>query len=447
MRADAADNQNFVFRTLNYLGSKLRLLDFIEEHVERITANGRGVCDLFAGSGCVSYKLSERFPVTACDIQHYSTVICDALLQRHSVSENDICSFLDALSTGKSTILEDVFSPLMQIEAEAMENRKVDVLADIVDHGSIEVFRRERQASLISHLQEKVCADLESAGIGEGDGFISRNYGGVYFSYGQAVWIDNILLTIQRIVPRNERSVFLAALLSTASDMVDTVGKHFAQPIKTRDPSGRIKPLVYNKAIRDKTIDVFSLYAEWLRKYASLPRGGHSNRSIQGDYMDCLRTLEENVQTVYADPPYTRDHYSRFYHVLETIARGDAPAIATVKIHGESHFSNGLYRRDRHQSPFCIRSKAPSAFNDMFLAVSSAGRNLLLSYSPYDETKKTHPRVVTMKQLVSWAKRYFKNVEVVSAGRFSHNKLNSSGHLLESSKEAEVLLNCTGAFK
>ena len=287
MRADAADNQNFVFRTLNYLGSKLRLLDFIEEHVERITANGRGVCDLFAGSGCVSYKLSKRFPVTACD-----------LLQRHSVSENDICRFLDALSDNKSTILEHAFSPLMQIEAEAMENRKVDVLADIVDHGSIEVFRRERQVSLISHLQEKVCADLESAGIGEGVGFISRNYGGVYFSYRQAVWIDNILSTILRVVPRSEKSVYLAALLSTASDMVDTVGKHFAQPIKTRDPSGRIKPLVYNKAIRDKTIDVFSLYAEWLRKYASLPRGGHSNMSIQGGYMDCLRTLEDNVQTV-----------------------------------------------------------------------------------------------------------------------------------------------------
>ena len=181
--------------------------------------------------------------------------------------------------------------------------------------------------------------------------------------------------------------------------------------------------------------------------YASLPLGEYSNRIIQGDYKDCLRMLTDNVKTVYADPPYTRDHYSRFYHVLETIARGDAPAIATVKIHGETRFSNGLYRRDRHQSPFCIRSKAPSAFNDMFLAVSSTGRNLLLSYSPYDATKKTHPRVVTMKQLMSWAKRYFKNVEVVSAGRFSHNKLNSSGHLLESSNEAEVLLICTGAFK
>ena len=447
MRVDAADRRTFAFRTLNYLGSKLKLLDFIEEHVERVTEKGRGVCDLFAGSGCVSYKLSALFPVTACDIQCYSKVICDALLQRHSVSEKYIQQFLNALSNDKPTILEEVFAPLMQIEADAIENKNTEVLADIVDHGSIEVFRRERSKSLISPLQEKVCADLKAAGIKEGDGFISRNYGGVYFSYRQAVWIDNILSTIRKAVPEIERSVYLAALLSTASDIVDTVGKHFAQPIKTRDSSGKIKPLVYNKALRDKTIDAISRYAEWLRKYASLPKGKHSNMSIRGGYMDCLRTLADSVQTIYADPPYTRDHYSRFYHVLETIARGDAPDIAAVKVHGESHFSNGLYRKDRHQSPFCIRSKAPSAFNDMFMEASSAGRNLLLSYSPYDVTKKTHPRVVTMQQLVLWAKRYFRDVEVVSAGRFSHNKLNSADHLLESSNEAEVLVVCTGALK
>lgn len=447
MRVDAADSQNFAFRTLNYLGSKFRLLDFIEEHVERVTAKGSGVCDLFAGSGCVSYKLSEHFPVTACDIQHYSKVICDALLQRHPVSKKGIQHFLDALSTDKSAILEEIFAPLVQVETNAIENKNVKVLADIVDYGSIEVFRHERRMSLISPVQEKVCADLKKLSLTDGDGFISRNYGGVYFSYRQAVQIDNILCLIRQAVLENERAVYLAALLSTASDIVDTVGKHFAQPIKTRDSYGNIKSLVYNKATRDKTIDVISLYSKWLHMYASLPLGEYSNRIVQGDYKDCLRMLTDNVQTVYADPPYTRDHYSRFYHVLETIARGDTPAIATVKIHGETRFSNGLYRRDRHQSPFCIRSKAPSAFNDMFLAVSSTGRNLLLSYSPYDATKKTHPRVVTMKQLMSWTKRYFKNVEVVSAGRFSHNKLNSSGHLLESSKEAEVLLICTGAFK
>ena len=159
--------------------------------------------------------------------------------------------------------------------------------------------------------------------------------------------------------------------------------------------------------------------------------------------MECLKTLPDNVRTVYADPPYTRDHYSRFYHVLETIALDDVPEISTVKIRGTTHVSNGIYRKDRHQSPFCIRSKAPKAFEEMFKAISASGRNLLLSYSPYDETKESHPRVVTISQLMAWASDYFNNVEVVSAGHFTHNKLNSTEHFLESSDEAEILIVCT----
>ena len=201
---------------------------------------------------------------------------------------------------------------------------------------------------------------------------------------------------------------------------------------------------MYSKAVKDKTIDVKELYGKWLQQYVSLPKGEYSSRIIQGDYLDCLKMLHDDIRTVYADPPYTRDHYSRFYHVLETIARGDAPELATINVHGSTQVSNGLYREDRHQSPFCIRSKAPLAFEAMFKELSSAQRNLLLSYSPYDETKKTHPRVVTMKQLVSLAKQHFRNVDVVSAGKFAHNKLNSAANLLESSDEAELLVICTG---
>ena len=237
--------------------------------------------------------------------------------------------------------------------------------------------------------------------------------------------------------------MLLAALISTTSDIACTVGKHFAQPIKARDSKGNIKKLVYNKAIKDKTIDVIALFEEWVNKYISLPKGDYNNSTLQGDYMECLKILPENVRTVYADPPYTRDHYSRFYHVLETMALDDVPEISTVKIHGRTHISNGIYRKDRHQSPFCIRSKAPKAFNEMFKAISASGRNLLLSYSPYDENKESHPRVVTISQLMSWSSVYFNHVDVVSAGHFTHKKLNSTEHFLESSEEAETLIVCT----
>lgn len=433
---------DYNFRTLNYLGSKLRLLDFIEENVRKVTPDDAGVCDLFAGSGCVSYKLSKSFPVVTCDIQHYSKVICDALLQPCTLTKEMAKAFKSDIKCIKSE-LRDAFTPLIELEEDAIGNENLELLTDIIEHGSLEVYNLEKTESNIAPIQNQVHEKLEKTGLVGKQSLISRYYGGVYFSYSQAVQIDVIMDAIRHYPNTADKNMLLAALLSTTSDIACTVGKHFAQPIKARDSKGKIKKLVYNKAIKDKTVDVTALFEEWLDKYVSLPKGKYNNTILQSDYMECLKTLPDNVRTVYADPPYTRDHYSRFYHVLETMALDDVPEISTVKIHGSTHVSNGIYRKDRHQSPFCIRSKAPKAFEEMFKAISAAGRNLLLSYSPYDETKESHPRVVTISQLLSWASGYFNNVEVVSAGHFTHNKLNSTEHFLESSDEAEILIVCT----
>lgn len=428
------------FRTLNYLGSKLRLLDFIEDNVLNVTKEGEGVCDLFAGSGCVSYKLSDKFSVTSCDIQGYSKVICNALIQKHDISEKDIIGFIDSICIDNKLI--ESFGPLIELEENAINSKNFEVLTDILENGSVEVYNIEHNKSTLADKQQDVICSLRNNGLLNEKSLISRYYGGIYFSYRQAVWIDIILEAINRNVPKYNRDLYLAALLSTASDIVDTVGKHFAQPIKARDSNGKIKNTVYNKAVKDKTIDVVPLYKDWLSRYTSLPKSRYLYNSIQGDYMDCLKNLSDSIKTVYADPPYTRDHYSRFYHVLETITLRDSPELSTTKIRGDQHISNGIYRKNRHQSPFCIKSQAPDAFNSMFEYISKTGRNLLLSYSPFDESKKSHPRVVTMEQLISLAKRHFTSVDIISAGTFKHNKLNSTEHFLDASDEAELLIVC-----
>ena len=434
---------SYNFRTLNYLGSKLRLLDFIEDKVLDLTPQGAGICDLFAGSGCVSRKLSRLHPVVSCDIQGYSKVIGNALLHKFDLTDNVIEDFFKSLDNDYANQLREAFAPLIDLELDAIDSKNLEVLTCILEHGSIEVFSLEHNLSCLSDQLVVVCKNLKKAGLDDVRSLISRYYGGVYFSYKQAVEIDILLESIHRLVSEDNRDLFLAALLSTASDVVDTVGKHFAQPIKARDSKGNIKITVYNKAVKDKTIDVAALYREWLLKYKELSKSNFQHITIQGDYEQCLRALPDYVKTVYADPPYTRDHYSRYYHVLETLTLRDTPKISTVTIHGSTHISNGIYREDRHQSPFCIKSKAPEAFSKMFELTASAGRNLLLSYSPYDETKKTHPRVVTMQQLMALAEEYFDNVETVSAGSFKHNKLNSTEHFLEASDEAELLIVCT----
>jgi len=436
-------DSEYSFRSLNYLGSKLRLLDFIEDNVRNVTPDNAGVCDLFAGSGCVSYRLSRNYPVVSCDIQHYSRVICNALLDNLEVSIDNAELFVSRLNYVTESLLYTSFEPLIFLEEQAIHNKNLAVLTDIIEHGSVEVFKLEGNNSAIAELLQETYQCLIDNNLTNIQSLISRYYGGVYFSYRQAIEIDYILELINQHISPQDRDIYIAALLSTTSDIADTVGKHFAQPLKARDSKGNIKSLVYNKAVKDKTISVIELYASWLRRYVSSPKRNIQHQALQGDYLYCLDNLPENVRTVYADPPYTRDHYSRFYHVLETITLRDAPKISTVTIHGETHVSNGIYRAERYQSPFCIRSKAPEAFRMMFEKIAHSGRNLLLSYSPYDESKKSHPRVVTIRQLIDLAEQYFNHVEIVSAGHFTHNKLNSSSHFLESSDEAELLIVCT----
>lgn len=436
--------ENFSFRTLNYLGSKLRLLDFIDGYAHQVTPRGAMVCDLFAGSGCVSYKLSHHFPVVSCDIQHYASVIARALLDRPHIAEQEVDSFISSINEDPSICLREDFEPLIEFEEQAIKSGDAEALSSIIENGSLEVSIRENRKSILTERQLRVDRTLKEHGARGNVAFIARHYGGVYFSYSQAVQIDMIMSAIRRLPGGINRDVFIAALLSAASDVADTVGKHFAQPIKTRDGKGKIKSLVKNKAQKDKTIDLLELYKKWLAKYIALPRTDHFHSVMQGDFTTCLGNLPATVATVYADPPYTREHYSRFYHVLETIALDDAPQISTTNIRGSSHISNGIYREGRHQSPFCIKSQAPAAFDRLFRKIADGNMNLMLSYSPYDTTKKTHPRVVTIEQLCIWAKKFFRAVEIVSAGRFSHNKLNSAAHQLEASDEAEQLIICTG---
>jgi serine protease Do len=97
------------------------------------------------------------------------------------------------------------------------------------------------------------------------------------------------------------------------------------------------------------------------------------------------------VSVVYADPPYTRDHYSRFYHVLETMARGDDPQVSLVRSGGRTSLSRGIYRRDRHQSPFCIRSEVAGAFTTLFRSTRVRDLPLSLSYSPSPNGTPSRP--------------------------------------------------------
>ena len=163
---------------------------------------------------------------------------------------------------------------------------------------------------------------------------------------------------------------------------------------------------------------------------------------MRDDYVKFLSNSSARIGVIYADPPYARDHYSRFYHVLETMCLRDDPPISTNKTNGSIRLSRGIYRQDRYQSPFCIKSQAPTAFKRLFAGVADRNLPLVLSYSPFASEKNAHPRMMTIEQVTEVAKKYFSEVEVRSPGQFFHSRLNKTSLNKEISYDAEKLFLC-----
>lgn len=422
------------------------MLDLIESTIDQIDPDG-GVCDLFAGSGSVSLKLASKRNIVSVDVQEYSRVICSALLNP-SKSKNTVQDIInESINSEHTKTLEWALEPLIIYEElcinEALKGNS-DSLCDLLENGSIITREKSKKKTGLKGLNKAINESLDRIKQRNLDGpesLVIRYFGGLYFSYKQSVHLDAILHQVFKL-KSNERDLYLAPILSTASNIVNTVGKQFAQPIRPRKADGTIKSTLGNSVKKDRSIDVFAEYYALAKKYVDLPKSPFSHEILKMDYSDALDVLKSNIRVVYADPPYTRDHYSRYYHVLETICLRDNPRLSTMTLKGETMISRGVYREERHQSPFCIKSQAPAAIEVLFRKVRKIGSSLVLSYSPYDESKNSHPRLLTMNQILGLAKKYFKSVEVISAGPFIHSKLTHTEKHLEASKNAEVLIVC-----
>jgi 16S rRNA G966 N2-methylase RsmD len=434
------------FRPIHYLGSKLRLLDPILAVIDEIQLETRGVCDLFAGSGTVSLALSRSYSVTAVDIQEYSRVLCSALLfpnDRVQQSEEDILRS----AVHESRDLEWAFEPLLDYEDAAFllaQRGKPQQLCDIVENGSILASRLAcpPASTSLTPLLDTVWQRLREVNLETArSSLMSCYFGGVYFSYRQTLELDALLEAIAAQPPQYHDTL-LAAALTVASEAVNTVGKQFAQPLKPRDRNGSVKSHLIVKMLRDRAYGILANYPAWLRVYSDIPKGLDGHSVIRGDYRQVLPRLHKDVGVIYADPPYTRDHYSRFYHLLETMCLRDNPGFSTCKVEGHTVASRGLYRPDRHQSPFCVKSKAEKAFTELFVLVSKLQLPLVLSYSPYNRQSGLHPRMMALSEICALAAKNFHSIEVRSIGNISHSKLNRIGLHLETPVEAEVLLIC-----
>jgi adenine-specific DNA methylase len=438
-----------ISRPIHYLGSKLRIINYVRNTIDEADPSGGPVCDLFAGSGTVSLALSQTRNVIAVDIQEYSRVLCSALLKPINCETRSVERFIEStLSSKHSKTLSWAIEPLTNHEMKCMhvaDNGNLEPLCELLENGSLIKFEQNacaaKDSSLVSALKETDSRLRQVNMVSNPRALAIRYFGGIYFSYQQASQIDMILEAVAPL-PMGQKDIFLAALLSTSSEVVNTIGKQFAQPLRPRLSSGKPKPELSRLVSRDRFVSVIDEYRNWLHRYLATPKTNRPHIVIRSDYKEALKRLRSKVSVVYADPPYTRDHYSRYYHVLETLCLRDNPTISTMRTNGKEQLSRGIYRADRYQSEFCIKSKAPVAFSELFSDVRQLNVPLVLSYSPYAVGSRSRPRLMTIEEILIIAKEYFGQIVELTPGRIAHSKLTNAEKTVEPSYDAEILLVC-----
>ncbi len=84
---------------MNYIGSKLSLMDFILDNINHVCGIKNGVfADLFAGTGVVGAEFRKKgFNVIANDIQYYSYVLIKHYIESSESSLEGIVEYLNSL--------------------------------------------------------------------------------------------------------------------------------------------------------------------------------------------------------------------------------------------------------------------------------------------------------------------------------------------------------------
>ena len=346
---------------IRYMGAKHQLAPFVAEEV---AALGTGPClDLFAGMCSVAGALAQKRRSAWCnDIQEYAALVADRLVcaRATGLRASDAAAALFPHFVRNLNALTSRFATAIEAEGTALRNgaTALATLEDVWPH----IGNDDRLRAEADRLRSKPTTFPYRLAT------ITFAHG--YFGVRQALELDSLRFAIDTAptLTRDQRRWALLALLQTCSKAANAPG-HFAQFLHTRDDA------TFDRVRRARQRSIWEQFLtdlEAITPYGSAAwRAG--NRSFRGDALTLARSLRRRKlrpATVYADPPYTKDQYSRYYHVLETMVRYDYPRADGC----------GRYRPGRFQTPFSRISEVSGAFQDLAAAVADAGASLVVSY-------------------------------------------------------------------
>ena len=320
--------------------------------------------DVFAGMGAIAEALSDRRPVWLNDIQSYAATFARARFQTAGpqLSVHDAVDLLSPDYNTNYCALARTFAAELRIEEEVVRSNLTSKVTS---------WRRQR-ASIHARVTGRAVLSRFRTTAPRTYQLFTRSYSHGYFTLKQSAEVDSARAAIdmalrRRAISIKERDWLLLALARAIRKSAFTTG-HFAQYLTVSD---RTLPRFRKVAARS----VWSIFLEELDGLSglSVPSANSSNRVYRADATTLLRRLRHSQKrptVVYADPPYTADHYSRYYHVWESLVRYDYPSLS----------GKGRYRPDRFQTPYSIKASVGRAFTNFIAAARALDATLVLSY-------------------------------------------------------------------
>lgn len=302
------------------------------EALGRSLVEAERVFDLFTGSAAVAWYVAEQYgkEVLACDLQIYSAVLAASVIERTS---------------------------------------------SITDRGWVESWVHRARGFISAHRQWQDIKELQASlgkvpvseaasnarSIDFGVKFpVSRAYGGYYFSPWQSAWIDALRATIPEA--EDLRNLALAALIQAASRCAASPG-HTAQPFKPNETAGRFLIEAWQR-------DLPTIVRTRVDDIAPRKAGKKGRAYCMG--ANELAEAARPGDLVFLDPPYSGVHYSRFYHVLESIARGEVGDVSGAGRYPE--------KSERPISEFSMLTTSRRAFDDLLAILARKNANVIITF-------------------------------------------------------------------
>lgn len=378
---------------ISYMGTKRELAATVSDVIA--TCKPGPVLDVFSGMCSVGEAVGQARQVWTNDVQVFAYEVARALFtsQEHPPGSQATADRLHDGFAAAFKQLSSHYEPALIAESALLESPTFDEFEE----------RRGKLSETLRSCQERRHE--------RGFHLFARQYSDTFIGVRQALEIDAVICSLKQHSAERTSSDcvrWLTIALGRTMLRVSNSTGHFAQYLRPKASN-------YRAFQRQRRRQVWGELLGSVDELAPVgePRWRRGNKAFNQDTLVLLPRLIAERQApsvIYADPPYTNDQYSRYYHLLETLVLYDYPSMS----------GKGLYRPDRFSTRFSLKAQSAAAMNDLVFASFQLGADVVLSYP---SNGLVHSAGVDPLDIL---RQHYKDVEVCHAIGHDHSTFGAS---------------------